>query len=77
MLNNPPHPGPSANAPDLWLVLFGVWLLYFSFGLTVSSMAPLVAPIIQDLGMTHTQMGSILGAWQLIYIFSAVPSGGV
>ena len=58
-------------------MLFGVWLLYFSFGLTVSSMAPLVAPVIRDLGMTHTQMGSILGAWQLIYIFSAVPSGSI
>jgi len=35
--------------PFRWLILFGVWLLYFSFGLTVSGMAPLVPLIARDL----------------------------
>lgn len=56
-------------------MLAGVWLIYFSFGLTIAGLAPLVAPIIRDLRITHTEMGSILGAWQLIFIISAIPCG--
>ena len=61
--------------PMRWAMLAGVWALYFCFGLTVSALAPLVAPIIRDLGMSHTEMGSVLGAWQLVYIVSAIPCG--
>ncbi len=68
-VDDPRHP------PARWLILAGVWLIYFSFGLTVTGIAPLVAPIIRDLDMTHTEMGSILGAWQLVYIVSAIPLG--
>ena len=56
-------------------MLAGVWCLYFSFGLTVTGLAPLVAVIIVDLNMSYTAMGSVLGAWQLVYIFSSVPCG--
>jgi cyanate permease len=56
-------------------MLAGVWLIYMCFGLTASALAPLVAPIIRDLGLTHTQMGSVLGAWQLAFIVSAIPCG--
>lgn len=56
-------------------MLAGVWSVYFSFGLTISALAPLIAPILRDLQMSHTEMGSVLGAWQLIYIASAVPCG--
>ena len=58
-----------------WWVLFGLWLVYASFGLIVTSIAPLVAPIELDLGMSHAAMGSIMGAWQLVYIFAAIPCG--
>ena len=58
-----------------WLTLFGVWLLYGSFGLVATSLAPLASLIIDDLSMTHTEMGLAMGAWQLVYIFSAVPAG--
>ncbi len=58
-----------------WWLLAGLWLVYFSFGLSVSSLAPLVAPIEADLNISHTLMGSIMGAWQLVYIFAAVPCG--
>ena len=58
-----------------WLILFGLWLSYMSFGVVVTSIAPLV-PIIQaDLGISHSAMGSIMGAWQLVYIVAAVPCG--
>jgi len=58
-----------------WLMLFGVWVLYFCFGLTATSLAPLVRPITQELNMNYTQMGRVLGSWQLIYIFTALPCG--
>ncbi len=53
----------------------GLWLLYASFGLVAASLAPLVLPIQNDLAMSYAAMGSVMGAWQLVYIFSAVPCG--
>ncbi|PPR78606.1 MAG: putative glucarate transporter [Alphaproteobacteria bacterium MarineAlpha2_Bin1] len=58
-----------------WLYLSGVWLIYFVFGLMMFSLAPIVSIIIDDLSITSTQMGSILGAWPLIYIIMAIPCG--
>jgi MFS transporter, CP family, cyanate transporter len=58
-----------------WMLLAGLWFVYASFGLVTASLAPLVGPIEAELGMTHAAMGSLMGAWQLVYIFSAVPSG--
>ncbi|HSF94816.1 MAG TPA: MFS transporter [Thermohalobaculum sp.] len=66
------------DAPDTayrWAVLGGVWLVYFCFGLTTASMAPLVAPITAELGIGYAAMGAILGAWPLVYIAAAVPCG--
>lgn len=56
-------------------MLFGVWLLYSAFGLVAASLAPLVSIVETDLAISHTRMGSIMGAWQLVYIFSAIPCG--
>ncbi len=60
-----------------WLMLAGVWLIYFCFGLTVTNLAPLVRPVTQDLGMRYAEMGSVLGAWQLVYIVTALPCGAL
>ncbi len=49
--------------------------MYFSFGLAIASTAPLVSTITTDLGITYGAMGAVLGAWQLIYIGSALPLG--
>lgn len=58
-----------------WLLLFGVWLLYGAFGLIATSLAPIAALVIDDLTMTHSEMGLAMGAWQLVYIAAAVPAG--
>ncbi|MCY3794565.1 MAG: MFS transporter, partial [Gammaproteobacteria bacterium] len=50
-------------------------MAYASFGFVAASVAPMVAPIEAELGLSHAAMGSIMGAWQLVYIFSAVPCG--
>ena len=56
-------------------VLFGVWLIYFSFGLCIASMGPLVTEIAVDLDASRSSMGAVLGAWQLTYIAAALPLG--
>jgi MFS transporter, CP family, cyanate transporter len=75
----PPEAPSQAEAPShvRWLILFGVWVCYFSFGLTAIGLAPLVGPITRDLAMSHSQMGTVLGIWQLVYIGAAVPGGAL
>ncbi len=58
-----------------WFILFGVWLIYFAFGVVASSMAPLITPISADIGIDNAVMGFILGAWPLTYIVAAIPCG--
>lgn len=70
-------PNSSPPAGLRWRMLFGVWLLYSCFGLTIAGLAPLVAPITRDLRLTHSEMGSVLGVWQLTYILAAVPCGAL
>jgi cyanate permease len=66
---------PPASSSGRWWLLAGLWLLYTAFGLTATSIAPLVLPIEEDLGISHAAMGSVMGAWQLVYIFAAMPGG--
>ena len=67
---------PSAH-PYRWAMLAGVWLVYFSFGLVFVGLAPLIEPITAELRLSHAAMGSVLGAWPLVYIASAIPCGAV
>lgn len=70
-------PSMSAPAGLRWRMLFGVWLIYSCFGLTIAGLAPLVAPITRDLALSHAEMGGVLGIWQLVYILAAVPCGAL
>lgn len=58
-----------------WLLLFGLWFAYFSFGAIIASIAPLVESIQTDLELSHSALGSVMGAWQLVYIGAALPAG--
>jgi len=51
-----------------WVMLALIWFAYFAFGMILSSIPPLITPIAQDLALTYSQMGSILGAVLLFYI---------
>ena len=73
-MQTPPH-GAQAATASRWRILALVWLAYLCFGLTASTIAPLVEPILQDLDMTSGQMGLVLGVWQLMFIVSASPLG--
>ena len=60
-----------------WALFAGAWLVYAGFGLTAGAMAPVVGEIRTDLHLSETAMGLVLGAWQLVYLFSSVPGGRV
>ena len=56
-----------------WIVLATFWLTYAGMGAAMSSMAPLVTPILSELKISYGEMGVILGSWQLAFIpFSLV-----
>ncbi len=68
------------NAPDgknRWLILGLLWLLYAAFGIVNRSLSPLVTPVLRDLQLSYTQMGFILGSWQLTYIPAALVAGAL
>ncbi len=49
--------------------------LYAGFGLVAASLSPLVGTINDDLGLSRSQMGVVLGSWQFVYLFAAIPAG--
>ena len=51
------------------------WAVYFGFGVVSASLAALITPIRQDLGLSYGEVGIVLGAWQLGYIAVAYPAG--
>lgn len=59
------------------MILVLLWLLYAAFGIISRSIFPLVTPILADLRLSYSQMGFILGSWQLTYIFAALAAGAV
>ena len=70
--NHAPH---SSNYR--WVMLVLLWLLYVCFGIVSRAIFPLVTPILNDLHISYSQMGFILGSWQLAYILMALGAGSV
>lgn len=60
-----------------WGMLILLWMLYTAFGMVARSISPLVTPILTDLRITYSQMGLILGSWQLTYILAALFAGTI
>ncbi len=60
-----------------WIMLFGASLVYACFGALMSSMAVLVKPISESLQLDAWEMGTVLGAWQFVYLFTSIPTGAL
>jgi cyanate permease len=60
-----------------WVILGLLWFLYLAFGLISRAISPLITPILRDLQISYSQMGLILGAWQLTYIAVAIIGGTI
>jgi len=58
-----------------WFLLAGVWTMYLAFGLVAASLAPVLTPLGEDLGLSKSRLGAILGTWPAVFIFAAVPCG--
>ena len=61
----------SSKGPHPGVILLLLWLLYAAFGAVARCIFPLVTPILADLRISYSQMGLILGSWQLTYILAA------
>ena len=60
-----------------WVMLAGLWLAYTSFGLVSGGIPPLVGRVSDDLNLSRSAMGSILGAWPLVYVAVSIPAGAL
>lgn len=58
-------------------MLLGASLLYVCFGALMAVMAVLVKPISDTLNLDPFQMGTVLGAWQFVYLAGSIPAGAV
>jgi cyanate permease len=69
------RPAMAAGRDGRWEALAIGSAIYLAFGLISTAIATVVTEVRADLGLSFTQMGVILGAWQLMYIVVAVPLG--
>ena len=51
------------------------WLVYSGFGIISSSLPALITPIRTELSLSYSEVGVLLGAWQLVYIVVSYPAG--
>jgi cyanate permease len=58
-----------------WGMLALAWSVYFGFGVVTASLPALITPIRTELGLSYSEVGIVLGTWQLVYIVSSYPSG--
>src|SRR4030042_6897945 len=64
-----------SQSPYRWVMLALLAILYASFGMVTRSVAPLVTPILRDLQISYSEMGLILGSWQLTFIGGSIVAG--
>jgi cyanate permease len=58
-----------------WAMLAALWFTYFCFGMVNGSLAPLIIRIGEDLALSRSALGVVMGAWALVYIAAAMPLG--
>lgn len=63
------------TARSRWTLLAIGSLMYFAFGVISAAIAVMVTPIRAELNLSYTQMGIVLGSWQLMYIIVSLPLG--
>ncbi len=60
-----------------WVMLALIWLIYAVLGILMTALAVLVTPIEEDLNMSNSQMGLVLGAFQLFFIGFSIVAGNL
>ena len=75
--NDATRSGDPGRDPYRW-VLFGAMCgIYLVFGVVLLAIPPMVAEVRADLGISRAMLGFALGAWALLYIFTAPPAGRI
>lgn len=75
LLQKASDPPASIRDQANWVMLALGWTIYFSFGVGVASLVPLVTILRTELDITYTHIGTLLGAWQLVFMAAAAPTG--
>lgn len=58
-----------------WFAFAAMSGVYFSFGVAVAAIAPMLTIVREDLGISRSAMGFALGAWAMIYIATSPIAG--
>lgn len=61
--------------PYRWSILALSWFIFVCHGLVSTTLSAIVTPVRNDLNLSYSQMGFILGIWQLVYTIVALPLG--
>ena len=71
------HTQTRSPAVSRWWILFLVHLSVLAFALNLQMIPPLVPNLVSKIGLTHTQVGVLMGLFTLPGIFLAIPGGRV
>jgi len=71
------HTQTRSPAISRWWILFLVHLSVLAFALNLQMIPPLVPSLVSEIGLTHTQIGVLMGLFTLPGIFLAIPGGRV
>ena len=74
-MNTPTHN--RSPVVSRWWILFLVHLSVLAFALNLQMIPPLVPSLVSEIGLTHTQVGVLMGLFTLPGIFLAIPGGRV
>ncbi len=75
MLKTKDYPYSEPRSSYRWTILILCWFIYFCFGLVSTTLSAIVPLVSSDLNLSYSQMGFILGTWQLVYTVAAIPLG--
>jgi len=58
-----------------WVILILAWMMLFMHSLMLQSIPPIMTTLANDVGLTYTQLGSLMGAAPLGSLILAIPGG--
>jgi MFS family permease len=58
-----------------WVILILVWMMLFMHSLMLQSIPPIMTTLADDVGLTYTQLGTLMGIGTLSSLVLAIPGG--
>src|ERR1051325_668928 len=72
-MNRPISPGAVETAPPLWVVLVLLWLAGSAIRIPLLAVPPVIPLVHDDLHMSETQVGLLMGLPLAMFALAAVP----